>query len=70
MFIHCPLKHSLKDLVDNFNLAISLRVIRQWILVFEAQQRGYLMPYLIFKVSDMVGDQLFQNPKSSHYMVK
>jgi len=28
MFIHCPLKHSLKDFVNNFNLDISLGVVR------------------------------------------
>jgi len=39
-------------------------------LVFEAQQRGEIISYLMFKVSAMVRDQLFLNPKHSNNTVK
>ena len=70
VLIHRLLKHGFKDFIDSFNLAITLGVIGGGILMLKTQQRGELMPYLIFKMSAMVRDQLFWNPESSNDVVK
>ena len=50
VFVQHSLEHGFEDLVDNLNLAISLRVISGGILVFKFQLGGELYPNNILEM--------------------
>ena len=64
------LKHSDKEFVHSFNLAIGLRVVRRLAVVTQTQLRSQLCHHLMPKMGTMIGNDGLSDTKPSNNVIE